>query len=41
LIGGLLKVIVHRPGWVRSMLNCEGSGMAYPTSIGRSALSLS
>ena len=22
LIGGLLKVIVHRPGWVRSMLNC-------------------
>ena len=29
LIGGLLKVIVQRPGWVRSMLNCEGSGMAY------------
>jgi hypothetical protein len=22
LIGGLLKVIVHRPGWVRSALNC-------------------
>ena len=22
LIGGLLKLIVHRPGWVRSMLNC-------------------
>ena len=22
LIGGLLKVIVHRPGWVRSVLNC-------------------
>src|SRR3984885_9474049 len=30
LIGGLLKVIVHRPGWVRSVLNCEGSGMAHP-----------
>src|SRR6185312_12714531 len=29
LIGGLLKVIVHRPGWVRSVLNCEGSGMAH------------
>src|SRR6185437_9443418 len=27
LIGGLLKVIVHRPGEVRSMLNCEESGM--------------
>jgi hypothetical protein len=25
----LLKVIVHRPGWVRSVLNCEGSGMAH------------
>ena len=25
LIGGLLNVIVHRPGCVRSMLNCEGS----------------
>src|ERR1700719_1208605 len=22
LIGGLLKVIVHRPGWVRSVLYC-------------------
>src|SRR6202030_1187554 len=22
LIGGLLKVIVHQPGWVRSALNC-------------------
>ena len=22
LIGGLLKVIVHQPGWVRSVLNC-------------------
>ena len=22
LIGGLLKVTVHRPGWVRSVLNC-------------------
>jgi len=29
LIGGLLKVIVQRPGQVRSMLNCEGSGMAH------------
>jgi len=29
LIGGLLKVILHRPGWVRSMLNCKWSGMAY------------
>src|SRR5580704_8193067 len=29
LIGGLLKVMVHRPGQVRSMLNCEWSGMAY------------
>ena len=29
LIGGLLKVTVHRPGQVRSMLNCEGSGMAH------------
>jgi hypothetical protein len=29
LIGGLLKVIVHRPGSVRSVLNCEGSGMAH------------
>jgi hypothetical protein len=29
LMGGLLKVIVHRPGWVRSLLNCEGSDMAY------------
>jgi hypothetical protein len=29
LIGGLSKVIVHRPGWVRSVLNCEGSGMAH------------
>src|ERR1700722_7964598 len=29
LIGGLLKVIVHWPGQVRSMLNCEGSDMAY------------
>jgi hypothetical protein len=29
LIGGLLKVIVHRPGYARSMLNCEGSGMAH------------
>jgi hypothetical protein len=23
LIGGLLKVTVHRPGWLRSVLNCE------------------
>jgi hypothetical protein len=22
LIGGLLKVTVHLPGWVRSVLNC-------------------
>src|SRR5262249_9800282 len=29
LIGGLLKVIVHRPGEVRSMLNCERSVTAY------------
>src|ERR1700733_2548360 len=29
LIGGLLKVTVHRPGSVRSVLNCEGSGMAH------------
>src|SRR5215469_11739994 len=29
LIGGLLKVMVHRPGWVRSVLNCEVSGMAH------------
>ena len=28
LIGGLLKVIVHWPGLLRSILNCEGSGMA-------------
>src|SRR5689334_14634668 len=28
LIGGLLKVTVHRPGWARSMLNCKVSGMA-------------
>ena len=28
LIGALLKVTVHRPGRVRSALNCEGSGMA-------------
>jgi hypothetical protein len=26
LIGGLLKVIVHRPGQVRSVLNCDASG---------------
>src|SRR5690242_14269345 len=25
LIGGLLKVTVHWPGWVRSVLNCGGS----------------
>jgi hypothetical protein len=29
LIGGLLNVIVHRRGWVRSVLNCERSGMAH------------
>jgi hypothetical protein len=29
LIGGLLKVIVHRPGWARSISNCEVSGMAH------------
>jgi hypothetical protein len=29
LIGGLLKVIVHTPGWLRSMLNCEWSGMSH------------
>src|ERR1700722_20252940 len=29
LIGGLLKVTVHRPGYVRSVLNCEGSGKAH------------
>ena len=29
LIGGLLKVIVHRPGLVRSVSNCEESGMAH------------
>src|SRR5215467_263465 len=29
LIGGLLKVIVHSPGWVCSTLNCEGSGTAH------------
>ena len=28
LIGGLRKVIVHRPGWTRSVLNCEGPGIA-------------
>src|SRR5580704_6516111 len=28
LIGGLLKVTVQRPGQVRSVLNCEGSGIA-------------
>src|SRR5579863_3932036 len=27
LIGALLNVTVHRPGWVRSVSNCEGSGM--------------
>src|SRR5580700_9955551 len=25
LIGGLLKVMVHRPGWVRSVLNCTSA----------------
>ena len=25
----LLKVIVHRPGWMRSVLNCNGSGMPH------------
>src|ERR1700733_13705552 len=29
LIGGLLKVTVQRPGSVRSVLNCEGSGVAH------------
>src|SRR5208283_1134018 len=29
LIGALLKVTVHRPGQVRSVLNCEGSGIAH------------
>src|SRR5208337_3219529 len=29
LIGGLLKVTVQRPGQVRSVLNCEGSGIAH------------
>jgi hypothetical protein len=29
LIGGLLNVIDRWPGWVRSVLNCEGSGMAH------------
>ena len=29
LIGGLLKVIVHRPGWVRSMLNCATVSRAW------------
>src|ERR1700734_2714964 len=29
LIGGLLKVIVHSPGWVRSVLNCERSGTVH------------
>src|SRR6516225_3347664 len=29
LIGGLLKVMVHRPGQVRSVLNCEASDMAH------------
>jgi hypothetical protein len=33
LIGGLLKVIVHRPGYGRSMLNCEWSGMAHFSSL--------
>jgi hypothetical protein len=28
LIGALLKVTVHRPGQVRSVLNCEGLGIA-------------
>src|SRR5580704_3703718 len=28
LIGGLLKLTVQRPGQVRSVLNCEGSGIA-------------
>jgi hypothetical protein len=35
LIGGLLNVIVHRPGWVRSMLNCEVSGMAHLSSLSK------
>src|ERR1700730_7707949 len=26
---GLLNVIVHRPGWVRSVLKCEWSGAAH------------
>src|SRR6516162_4462392 len=29
MIGGLLKVIVHRPGEVRSVWNCEELGMAH------------
>src|SRR5262249_39440919 len=29
LIGGLLKVTVHRPGWGRAVLKCEWSGMAH------------
>jgi hypothetical protein len=33
LIGGLLKVIVHRPGSVRSILNCEVSDMAQFLSL--------
>jgi hypothetical protein len=26
LIGGLLKVMVQRPGWVQSVLNCAPAG---------------
>jgi hypothetical protein len=35
-IGGLLKVIAHRPGWLRSMLNCDRPGMAHFLLIGGS-----
>src|SRR5579864_66084 len=34
LIGGLLKVIIHRPGWVRSMLNCEPTSLAVVATDG-------
>ena len=33
LIGGLLKVIVHWPGWVRSMLNCAALASLAPRAV--------